>query len=180
MEKIKKREMEDLDFEISFCEDLIKAKPDFVEVLVLLGEAYTKRGLYRKGLDVDKRLLGLKPNDPIVNYNLACSYSLIGDIDASIEALKDAVKKGYFDADFMKKDPDLANARKDKRFKKIINVLDSRKGGDINGVWFIQEAEGKEGKEKRSCEKQGRRKAKASKKERRTSKKGTPLGRQED
>ena len=42
-----KENKEDLDFEIKFCEGLIAKKPDFVEALVLLGDLYTKKGMYK-------------------------------------------------------------------------------------------------------------------------------------
>jgi len=150
MIKPSKREIESLNFEISFCEELIKEKPDFVDALLLLGEAYTRKGFYDKGLSVDKQLIKLKPDDPLISYNLACSYSLIGNIDFSLKALGDAINKGYFDSAFMKKDPDLENARKDKKFKKLLDELNKKKGGDVNGVWFIQE--GKEGKTEKKSE----------------------------
>ena len=130
-----------MDFEIAFCEDLLGDKPDLIEALVLLGEAYTKRGLYRKGLDIDKTLVRLKPKDPVAIYNLACSFSLLGKVRSSLRALEAAIKKGYTDMDFMKKDPDLENARRDKHFMKILKKLDNKKGGDRNGVWYIKEAE---------------------------------------
>ena len=44
---------ENLDFEISFYEKLIKENSNFTDALVALGDAYTKKGLYEKGLDVD-------------------------------------------------------------------------------------------------------------------------------
>lgn len=138
-----------MDFEISFCEELVKEKPDFVDALIVLGEAYTRRGLYGKGLDVDKRLLRLRPDDPIVTYNMACSYSLTGDVDSAIKALKEAMGKGYADFEHMKKDPDLERARMDVRFAKLAEGLDKMKGGGANGIWLIQEAEGKEGQEGR-------------------------------
>jgi len=149
MKKLSKKQREALDFEISFCEELIKEKPDFADALIILGEAYTRRGLYDKGLGVDKRLLRLRPGDPIVTYNMACSYSLTGDIDSAIKALKEAVGKGYADFEHMKRDPDLERTRRDARFAKLAEGLNKKKGGDENGIWLIQEAEGKEGQEGR-------------------------------
>ncbi len=145
-----KKEIGNLELEISFCEGLIKDNPDFIEALIILGEAYTKRRLYEKGLNIDKRLSELRPYDPIVTYNLACSYSLTGDIEASLKTLRDAVIKGYWDFDFMRSDPDLENTRKDKRFGELLIEFKNGKGGDINGVWFIQEEEVKGGEEKKA------------------------------
>lgn len=108
-------------FEIEFYERILKEQPNFIEVLKVLAELYTKNGMYKEGLKLDKRLAGLLPNDAIVNYNLACSYSLLSDLDESFRALKKAINLGYNDFIHMNKDPDLANLRKDKRFEEIIS-----------------------------------------------------------
>jgi hypothetical protein len=49
----------------------------------LLGDDYTRRGKFKAGLDVDTRLAKLRPDDALVYYNLACSYSLTSQMDAA-------------------------------------------------------------------------------------------------
>ncbi len=111
----------DLDFEISFYENLIKEKPDFVEALIPLGNAYTKKGDYKKGLEIDKRLIELRPDDPIVFYNLACTYSLLNMRDSSFKSLEKAISLGYDDFEYMNQDQDLNNIKTDKRFNELIS-----------------------------------------------------------
>ncbi len=111
--------MNDLEFEIKFYENILKDSPDFVEALVALGDAYTKNGRYEEGLKVDQKLAKLKPKDPVVFYNLACSYSLLKELDVSLEALRKAIKLGYDDFSYMQKDLDLENLRQDKRYKTL-------------------------------------------------------------
>lgn len=111
------------DFEIKFYEGLVKRKPDFIQALHCLGEAYTRQGFYEDGLAIDKRLAHLKPEDPIVHYNLACSLSLLGYIDEAIEELKRAILLGYDDLVFMLKDKDLENVRKSEKFTELIEKL---------------------------------------------------------
>ena len=94
-------------FEIRFYEELVDSQPDFIEALSCLGDAYTKGGLFAKGLEIDLRLIELKPDDPIVYYNLACSHSLLGNIDAAFGALKKAILLGYDDFSYLAKDEDL-------------------------------------------------------------------------
>ena len=102
--------------EISFYEDLLKEKPDYVDALIALGDAYTKKGHYKEGLKIDERLVKLKPDDPLVHYNLACSYSLLKMANLCLEALEKAIHLGYHDPIFMEKDPDLEFIRKDPRY----------------------------------------------------------------
>jgi tetratricopeptide (TPR) repeat protein len=109
--------------EITFYEELVKTRPDFTEALTCLGNAYTKKGLFKKGLEIDLRLMQLKPDDPIVHYNLACSYSLLGEVDKSLESLKKAVLLGYDDFVYLVKDKDLEELRKDQRFNKFMEKV---------------------------------------------------------
>lgn len=111
---------EDLDFEIQFFEDLLKKKHDFVEALVALGDAYTKKGRFSDGLKIDLKLLKLRHEDPIVHYNLACDYSLLEKADISLRYLESSFKLGYDEFTFIEKDTDLDFIRKDPRYKKLI------------------------------------------------------------
>lgn len=114
---------DDLDFEIGFYEDLLKEKPDLVAALIPLGDAYTRKGLYGKGLEVDLRLAVLRPSDPVVRYNLACDYSLLEDVTRSLEELEMAVRLGYNDFDHLAEDPDLAYVRNDRRYKEWVLAI---------------------------------------------------------
>jgi len=107
---------EDLDFEISFYEEILQRLPDSVDVLMALGNDYTRRGLIEKGLNVDQRLCQLRQSDPIIHYNLACSCSLLGQADEALDALTHAIEFGYRDLEYMQQDPDLENVRQDPRY----------------------------------------------------------------
>jgi len=56
------------------------------------------------------------PNDPIIIYNAACFYSMIGDKKASIENLKKAIDNGFGNYEYIKHDPDLNSLRKEPGF----------------------------------------------------------------
>ena len=111
---------EDLDFEISFYEDVLKSKPDLVDALIVLGDAYTKKGLYKEGLEIDLRLSKLKPKDATVHYNLACDYSLLKSSEECLEVLEKAMKLGYRAFSYMEKDADLDFIRKDSRYAALV------------------------------------------------------------
>jgi len=115
-----------LDFEIAFYEKLLQAYPDFVDVLIPLGGAYTRRGLYDKGLQVDLRLTQLRGHDPLTWYNFACSYSLLNRPDEALDALKQAFSLGYSDLAYLNQDPDLANVRRSPKFRQWLESLTSR------------------------------------------------------
>ena len=113
------REQRDLDIEINFMEGVIKRAPKYVEALQVLGDAYTRRGKFVDGLKIDEQLSALRPGDPTVLYNLACSYSLTRRYEDGIAALSRAIDCGYNDFKWLLKDPDLASLRQHSLFKSI-------------------------------------------------------------
>jgi len=121
---------DDARFEIEFFEELVSRDPCNEEALMILGNTYTRSGQYEKGLSVDRRLVRLRPADPTVYYNLACSYCLLSHIDESLAALERAVSLGYRDVTHLTKDPDLANLRSDPRYRKLLGRLVGRSASD--------------------------------------------------
>jgi len=117
--KLSRRELRDLDVEIGFLRGVVRRDPDFVEALQVLGDAYTKRGRFDAGLEVDEALSKLCPHDPMVLYNLACSYALTKRHEQAGAALLRALDLGYSDFKWLMKDPDLESLRKHAVFEKV-------------------------------------------------------------
>ena len=104
-------EQRDLDTKIDFIEGIIRRDPNYVDALQILGDHYTQRGRFVEGLKVDERLARLEPQNPLVFYNLACSYSLTDEFDRAALALEKALLLGYRDFTWLTKDPDLKKLR---------------------------------------------------------------------
>ncbi len=104
-------EQRDLDTKIEFVEGLVRRDPNYVDALQLLGDHYTQRGRFNEGLKVDERLARLDPENALVFYNLACSYSLTDQFDRTALALEKALALGYRDFAWLAKDPDLKKFR---------------------------------------------------------------------
>jgi len=109
--KMSRVEQRDLDTKIEFIEGLVRRDPNYVDALQILGDHYTQRGRINEGLKVDERLASLEPANPLVFYNLACSYALAGEIDRAAGALEKSLELGYRDFDWLAKDPDLKPLR---------------------------------------------------------------------
>ena len=101
----------DLDTKIQFLEGIARRDPDYVDALQLLGDHYTQRGRFSEGLKVDERLARLEPQNALVFYNLACSYSLTEKFDRAALALEKALQLGYRDFNWLARDPDLKKFR---------------------------------------------------------------------
>jgi tetratricopeptide (TPR) repeat protein len=112
---------DNLDFEINFFEAILADSPEFLDALIPLAEAYTQRGLFEKGLATDLKIAQLRPNDPIVYYNLACSYALLDKGKEAFECLERALTLGFRDWKLIKRDRDLKNLRKDVRLQSLLS-----------------------------------------------------------
>jgi Flp pilus assembly protein TadD len=112
-----------LAFEIAFFERAIRRDPRAEPILEALGHAYTQQGRLEDGLAVDLRLAELRPKDPIVHYNLACSYALLGAKDDGIRALGLAIDLGYDDLEHLENDHDLDGIRGDARFEDLVKKI---------------------------------------------------------
>lgn len=117
--KMTRKETRDLDVKIEFMEGIVRRDPQYIEALQLLGDHYTQRGRFQHGLKVDEKLSHLEPRNPLVFYNLACSYSLTGEVDLAATALERALALGYRDFKWLAKDPDLRTLRKHPLYRDI-------------------------------------------------------------
>ena len=118
---INREQKDDIDFEIKFYEGVLEKKGDFFQALTALGDLYTKKGLVEKGLNVDQRLAKLRPEDPIVLYNLSCSYSLLGLMKEATGAMEASIENGYRDFSYLEQDIDLANLLRDETFNDYLS-----------------------------------------------------------
>ena len=83
--------------------------------------------MYEQGLAIDRRLSQLRPEDPNVFYNLACSYSLVNAIDKAASAMKFAIKSGYRNFIYLENDSDLVNLRNDSEFRRYLDQVKQAK-----------------------------------------------------
>lgn len=113
------------DFEIHFCEQILRTDANHIEAMVLLGDACTRMGDFKRGLELDLRLSKIKPDNNLIRYNLACSYALTGQKDKAINTLHKAVELGYRDVEHLRQDHDLDAIKSDPRFQNIVRKLSS-------------------------------------------------------
>ena len=114
-----------VDFEIEFFGSVLARHPDYVDVLRILGNLLTLKGRFAEGLQIDRRLVQLRPNDPLAHYNLACSYALLKRPEQAIKTLYRAVELGYRDFRYMREDRDLDAIRHDPRFRQLLREYEN-------------------------------------------------------
>jgi predicted Zn-dependent protease len=109
-----------LDFDVDFFERLLARKPDAIEVLRILAELVSRKGLVHRAVELDRRLVDLLPNDFLARYNLACSLARAGRPDEAIDSLSRAILLGYDDLAHMEADPDLESLRNHPDFQALL------------------------------------------------------------
>jgi transglutaminase-like putative cysteine protease/peroxiredoxin len=93
----------------------------------LAGLEYIQKGLenleggnYAKAVEYYQKAVTSFPDISGLWYNYACALSRNNNIDAAFKALKKALDLGMTGLDWAKKDPDLENLRRDKRFNELM------------------------------------------------------------
>lgn len=119
-------------------------------------ELYKKRdtATYTKNLrEYEQQFRGLTKQDQnyfvskviTAHYNLACTYSVMGDKAKALASLDKAIKMGYFDYANLSKDSDLDNLRNEENFKLLVQY--ARQYGDY--MYILKNAAAYNNSEKR-------------------------------
>ncbi len=110
------------EFQVLFLQSVLEIDPENLEVLIQLGDLYARLSHIKESLDIDLRLVNLCPEEKVFHYNLACTYSVLQDLDSALLALEKALLLGYDDVEQIETDSDLGNLRKDRRFQHLIKA----------------------------------------------------------
>ena len=110
-------------FEIAFYETVLRRDPSYTEVIEILGGLYTKTGRIADGLKMDRRLVRLQPENSTAYYNLACSLALCRRKAEALRALRQAVRLGYTDFEWMSQDPDLESLKPHPEFTVLLQQV---------------------------------------------------------
>lgn len=97
----------------------VKRSPRALHKLAVI---YAMKGDYARAIQFLEEMTTLKPDDPDVYYNLACSYSQLGRVDDALRSLRNALVKGFNKWDILKNDPDLENVRVTEGYKTMIQM----------------------------------------------------------
>ena len=116
-----------IEFELDFFAALLDRRPDYVEALKAHAKNLALARRHHEGVQFDRRITRLRPQDALARYNLACSLALIRQADEALTELRRAVELGYRDFAFMMKDRDLDGIRRDPRFRALIREYERKR-----------------------------------------------------
>jgi adenylate cyclase len=76
-----------------------------------------------RGLAWARRAREIEPDEPMLLYNLACIYSLAGELSEAIECLERAIQDGFAHKMWLDQDSNLDPLRDDPRFRALRELL---------------------------------------------------------
>jgi tetratricopeptide (TPR) repeat protein len=107
-----------------FCQDFWekisqRLKKD-ERILQTLSQHYNSTGNLSKSLQIDRKILKLRPNDPIAHYNLACDFALKKKTKEACDELAKAIQLGYNDWQWIREDTDFDGIRHTDNFRQLL------------------------------------------------------------
>jgi adenylate cyclase len=109
---------------IKLATEHVKLYPDEARAYYLACGAMMQLGMYREAVDWAAKALAIDPQDPTINYNVACCYAQIGEYDKAMDCLEKVKGFGLLSRGWLKNDSDLFSLHTNPRFKALLQSLD--------------------------------------------------------
>ena len=104
-------------------EERLDLIPDDARACSLGAAAFATFGEVDRSVILAKRALAIDPDDPMLLYNVACTYAQLHKTEDALDCLESAVDKGYGDKEWTEHDSDFASIRETPRFKTILATM---------------------------------------------------------
>ncbi|HEX9206883.1 MAG TPA: hypothetical protein VF851_01520 [Steroidobacteraceae bacterium] len=101
----------------------LRLNPDDGRALQLAAVNAAKLGDAARVHDYAERALRSRVGEFSTAYNLACAYSMLGDVDRALSLLDEAVRDGRGNLGWIEHDADFDNLRSDPRYAAIVDRL---------------------------------------------------------
>ncbi|MFL5500622.1 MAG: protein kinase domain-containing protein [Gemmatimonadaceae bacterium] len=108
---------------VKLIEQRLNLNPDDARAYNLGATTLAKIGNEPRALEFATRSLAIDPEDPMMLYNVACLYSLIGKPQDALAHLEKAISHGFGDRLAMANDPDLDLVRRTPWFQAIASAM---------------------------------------------------------
>jgi serine/threonine protein kinase/Flp pilus assembly protein TadD len=105
-------------------EDRLDLNPDDARALYMGANGLVALGERERGLEWARRARAIEPHESMVLYNLACVYSLAGEVEEGIDCLERAVDNGFTHLAWVRKDSNLDALREHPRFANLLGRLE--------------------------------------------------------
>jgi serine/threonine protein kinase/Flp pilus assembly protein TadD len=101
----------------------VELYPEDARALYLGTGALIEVGDTKRSLEWAARALAIDPEESAILYNVACTYSLLGEKEQALDCLEKAVRNGFGHKAWVENDPDFASLRNLPRFQALLQRL---------------------------------------------------------
>ena len=109
---------------IDLAEGHLKLHPDDVRAVYMAANGMAAVGHRERAREWAGRALAMRPDDPMLLYNVGCIYSLLGCVEEAITALAQAVQHGLRQKGWFEHDSNLDPLRSHPKFDELIRNLE--------------------------------------------------------
>jgi adenylate cyclase len=108
---------------VEVTERHIDLHPDDGRALAFGAYALVETGQPDRAREWGRRALEADKDEPAIIYNVACMFTLLGELDTAIELLDQAIKQGYGHRAWLEHDSDLAPLREHPKFLALLDQM---------------------------------------------------------
>jgi len=108
---------------VECIEKHLELNPDEARAYSLGASILIRLGQNERSKQWTQQAMMLAPADPLVLYNAACNWALLGERDQALDGLERALEAGVAVGDWIKHDPDFASLRNHPRFRAIVKRI---------------------------------------------------------
>jgi serine/threonine protein kinase/tetratricopeptide (TPR) repeat protein len=94
--------------------------PENPRAHVFYAVALARAGRNEEGKAETAKAIELNPTDPLMLYNTACFYARIGEKSLALDTLKNAIREGFGEYEWLVRDPDLDSIRGEPEYAQLM------------------------------------------------------------
>jgi tetratricopeptide (TPR) repeat protein len=108
---------------LQLVEQHLERNPEDSRALLIGAGLYAMFGNPEKASTGAARAIAVDPEDPVVLYNVACTFVALGRISDALDALERSVRSGYGNKAWLEHDSDLDLIRNEPRYLALIRAM---------------------------------------------------------
>src|SRR5256714_6352470 len=108
---------------LKIVDEWLELHPDDARACVFAAVNHAALGNVEQAIALAQRARSIDPEDPMLLYNITCTYARLGKTEEALTILASAVDKGYGHKEWLEHDADLNSIRELPRFKAIVQAI---------------------------------------------------------
>ena len=108
---------------IKLIKQHLELNPDDSRALIIGAAANACMGDVELATQYATRAIAVDPEDPMLLYNVACTYGMLARPGEALDALEKAVSNGWGDKSWLEHDSDLDSIRAESRYQALIRAM---------------------------------------------------------